>query len=55
MPKTDWNLLVAIQSGHSHWANDPRYPPEDWQCEVQNGDTRLGYAQWVEGKRSAEE
>lgn len=35
----------------SHWDNDPDYPPEDWQYEVANGDTRLGYREWVEHKK----
>lgn len=26
----------------------PKYPLSDWQYEVQNGDTRLGYDEWVE-------
>jgi len=25
-----------------------RFPKEDWRYEVQNGDTRLGYEDWVE-------
>lgn len=27
----------------SHWDEHPDYPVEDWQYEVANGDTRLGY------------
>lgn len=30
---------------------DPAYPLSDWQYQVDNGDTRLGYADWVEGQR----
>ena len=55
MAKIDWNLMVSLQTGNSHWANDPTYPPEDWQLEVANGDTRLGYADWVTGKKENEE
>jgi hypothetical protein len=27
------------------------YPLEDWQYEVANGDTQLGYTDWVTAKR----
>lgn len=27
--------------------NDPLYPIADWQHEVANGDTKLGYVEWV--------
>jgi len=30
-----------------HWAESPDYPLADWQAEVANGDTRLGYWDWV--------
>lgn len=33
------------------WADDPEYPVSDWQLEVANDDTRLGYWQWVEAQR----
>jgi len=26
----------------------PDYPVEDWKYEVSNGDTALGYNEWVE-------
>lgn len=32
----------------SHWDDHPDYPVKDWQYEVANGDTRLGYKDWVE-------
>jgi len=31
----------------SHWDDHDDFPPEDWQYEVANGDTRLGYIDWV--------
>ena len=34
-----------------YWDNDPDYPVEDWQYEVANGDTRLGYREWVEHQK----
>jgi hypothetical protein len=33
------------------WDDDPDYPPGDWQAEVANGDTRLGYVEWVAQQR----
>lgn len=29
-----------------HWENHADFPVGDWQYEVANGDTRLGYAEW---------
>ena len=33
--------------------DDPDYPVRDWQYQVANGDTRLGYAEWVRNEREA--
>jgi hypothetical protein len=38
-----------------HWDDDKFYPPVDWQYEVANGDTRLGYAQWVRDQYASED
>jgi hypothetical protein len=32
---------------HSQWDDHPDYPVKDWQYEVANGDTRLGYWDWI--------
>lgn len=32
------------------WHSIPQFPTEDWKHEVVNGDTRLGYSEWVEHK-----
>jgi len=37
---------LADQHG-SIWGAHPKYPVWDWQYEVANGDTRLGYWEWV--------
>ncbi len=37
------------------WGSDEKYPVADWQFEVANDDTRLGYWDWVEHQREAEE
>ena len=34
---------------------DPEYPIEDWQYEVQNGDTRMAYWDWVAKNRTQDE
>ncbi|MGA2229012.1 MAG: hypothetical protein ABSH41_31640 [Syntrophobacteraceae bacterium] len=34
-----------------HWEDDPDFPSGDWKYEVANGDTRLGYHQWVKHQR----
>jgi hypothetical protein len=38
----DINPLV-----HDPWAEHPDHPVADWQAEVANNDTRLGYRGWV--------
>lgn len=30
-----------------HWVENPDYPLADWQAEIANADTRLGYWDWV--------
>lgn len=39
------NALADNNGGY--WGEHPDHPVEDWQYEVRNGDTRLGYWQWV--------
>lgn len=43
----------AVTDKVSHWKDDPEFPSEDWKYEVANGDTRLGYREWVEYQRDA--
>ena len=37
------------------WPDDPDYPSTDWYYEVKNGDTGLGYEEWLEHKYDAED
>lgn len=37
-------------STHSHWDEHEDYPAKDWRYEVENNETRLSYAEWVDGK-----
>ncbi len=38
-----------------YWGEDPEFPVADWQYEVSNGDTRMGYWEWVADHRRAAE
>ncbi|PZU06053.1 hypothetical protein [Sphingomonas sp.] len=42
------NLMIRADP----WGDDPAYPVDDWKIEVANDDTRLGYLDWVEARRS---
>ena len=33
------------------WEDDERFPMSDWRYEVGEGDTLLGYADWVANQR----
>lgn len=35
--------------------NDAQFPREDWQVEVRDGNTRLGYAEWVGHQREMDD
>ncbi|QUT07574.1 hypothetical protein KFK14_09340 [Sphingobium phenoxybenzoativorans] len=37
----------ALPPGQGHWDEFPEHPLADWQAEVANGDTRLGYHAWA--------
>jgi hypothetical protein len=40
---------IAEQHGGT-WGSHPDFPLADWQHEVSNNETRLGYWDWVAGK-----
>lgn len=44
-------LKDLIVGEGDYWASDPEFPVEDWQTEVDNGDTRQGYHDWLLVKR----
>lgn len=44
--------LVGADAVGSYWDEQPDFPLADWQYEVQNGDTRQGYADWVLAARA---
>jgi hypothetical protein len=37
----------ALIAEYGFWGHHPDHPVADWQYEVQNDDTRLGYWGWV--------
>jgi hypothetical protein len=37
------------------WGEHPGFSVDDWQYEVSNGDTRLGYWEWCAASMPAEE
>lgn len=39
---------------HRELTAEEKFPREDWQYDVANGDTKLGYAEWVEHNVAAE-
>ncbi|MGL1465633.1 hypothetical protein ACSTJV_23775, partial [Vibrio parahaemolyticus] len=41
------NPNSAPPPGPGHWDELAEHPLVDWQAEVANGDTRLGYHAWV--------
>lgn len=44
------NVAQGLQATFGAWGESPSYPSADWKYEVANGDTRLGYWQWVAAK-----
>ena len=36
-----------------YWGEHPDHPVSDWRSEVDNGDTRQGYWEWVESQSRA--
>ena len=35
---------------YGFWGSHPDYPDLEWQDEIVNGNTRLGYWRWVESQ-----
>jgi len=35
-----------------HWGEHSGHPLTEWQADVANGDTRLGYWEWVAARES---
>ncbi|WP_301851144.1 hypothetical protein [Rhodococcus pyridinivorans] len=41
------NAAERMRNQYGVWGSHPEHSPEDWQFEVANGDTRVGYWEWV--------
>ena len=39
--------IEQFKEEYGHWGEHPDFPVQDWQAEVQEGETRLGYWEWV--------
>lgn len=46
---------VVMQCGGDQWRSCSQYPREEWQLEAENGDTNLGYWEWVIHQAEADE
>jgi len=40
---------------YGYWGQCPQHPRSDWQEEVANGDTLLGYWEWVAERQTVEQ
>lgn len=43
-------IETLYENLYGHWGEHPDHPVADWQHQVANSDTRLGYWQWVENR-----
>ena len=55
----DWEFcttpvtIIDPMSDTNPWKENKEYPVEDWQHEVSENDTRLGYKDWVNHKKES--
>lgn len=42
-----WTPHELAEEAGGHWAEHDKFPSRDWRYEVADGDTRLGYWEWV--------
>jgi hypothetical protein len=47
--------LTQQNKDRNYWGEDPRVPLCEWQYEVRNGDTRLGYWEFVQARMDEDE
>lgn len=45
---TPMDIFIAHYGGH--WGEHPYWTAEDWAVEALQGETRLGYWEWVRAK-----
>jgi len=44
-----------LRNVYGHWGEHPNHLLKEWKLEVSEGDTRLGYWEWVAGILTDEE
>ncbi len=45
--------IIDSKLDRGYWIEHPKYPASNWQYEVANGDTRLGYWEWASAQEGA--
>ncbi|SHX04885.1 Uncharacterised protein [Mycobacteroides abscessus subsp. abscessus] len=50
MPSVPREITKKYGVYFSYWGSDETFPVTDWQEDVSNDDTRLGYWDWVAEK-----
>jgi len=51
-----WDTPAAHEPTPDPWREEnPSYPTDEWAAECRDGDTRLGYWEWVEHRKEADE
>lgn len=59
--KSEWRFELSSDGDDfksefgGHWGEHPDHPVQDWQAEVANDDTRMGYWPWVASQVSTAE
>ena len=46
----DPDIEALAEANGGYWGSHYDYPVEDWKLDVQNGDTRRGYWEWLEAR-----
>ena len=49
------NVVDTYPVAENVWDEDAAYPRSDWQAEAGDGDTNLGYWQWVASSRERDQ
>ena len=49
------STLTQQNKDRNYWGEDPRVSLAEWQYEVRNGDTRLGYWEFVQARMDEDE
>ena len=44
---TEETTLAKLKERHGYWDEHITWSSDDWKTEVENGDTRHGYWEWV--------